>query len=99
MMKNKKGIAPLLAIILVLASLLLVFYLIGFLPTWFVGTGLNSFTAKINYWFILTIYFGIQVGAIYIFYRASKYITMLVRDYKKYILQWNLKVENFLMRT
>jgi hypothetical protein len=95
-MKNKKGLAPLLIIVIVLVTLWIIIWGASYLP--FLGM-LSTLKDKIYYWVVLMLYIGIQVGAVYVFYKIVKWITKLVKDYKRYILQWDLKIKQFLIRT
>lgn len=73
-MMNKKGIAPL-VIVLIIAGVILLFYIILFLP-------IPSFKAlrySINYWSILLLFFAFQVGLVYLYY---KIISLIMRGYK-----------------
>jgi type VI protein secretion system component VasK len=90
-LRNKKGVAPL-VVVGAFALTLVIIYLVLLLPV-------PSFTAlrqTINYYIIIAIFILIQVAIIYGFYQLVIYLKMAVKDYKNYILKWNIQVRKLI---
>jgi Zn-dependent protease with chaperone function len=74
--KNRRGIAPLLIVLIVLV----VIYLFTFLPF----TGLKVFRGAINFYFIIILWIGIQAVILYVYYELAMFGYQL---YKKFIVK------------
>lgn len=93
MIKNNRGVAPVLVVIGVSVLLIIVTYLILLLP-------IPAFTyirSQVLYFLVLAIWILIQYAIIYGFWRLYKFITQGVKEYKKQLLQWDSKIQNWLM--
>ena len=63
-MKNRKGVAPLVVVLGILGVMVLI-YLLLYLPF----PAFKAMRYTLNYWMILMVFFSIQVGIIYLFYK------------------------------
>jgi hypothetical protein len=74
--KNKKGIAPLLIVLIVLVAI----YLFTFLPL----PSLSAFRNVINFYFMIVLWVGIQAVILYVYYKLAMFGYQL---YKKFIVK------------
>jgi hypothetical protein len=91
MIRNNKGVAPIVAVLAIFAVLVLL-YAFLFLPI----PAFKAIRYSINYWIILVAFFAIQVGIIYVYYKGISYLTRGFSDIKKNILTYTDKFKKFI---
>jgi hypothetical protein len=91
-MRNKRGIAPL-VIVLYIIAILIVLYLVLLIP-------IPSFTAirtTINYFLILILWIILQVGLILGYYKLGRYSTRLFKISKRKLHNLTNSFDKFLI--
>jgi len=87
---NRKGIAPILAVLIILGVLVAI-YLFLYIP-------IPAFTAlryTLNYWGIVIFFFSMQVGIIYLVYKGISYFGKGFKDIQKFVKNWQIKIRNY----
>lgn len=89
--KGRKGIAPI-VIVLVIFAIILLFYVVLYLPI----PAFKALRYTINYFAILLIFFSIQVGIVYLYYKGISYFTKGFNDIKKGIMGYTEKFKQYI---
>ena len=92
MTMNKRGIAPLF-IILGFIVVLVIIYLILFIPI----PAFTSLRTQINYFLIIAFWVLLQVGIIFGYFEAGKYVFKGVNALKYKTTDWSLKLRDYII--
>lgn len=91
-MKNKKGIA-IITTIVTIVLILLVIYLILYLPI----PKFAKIKNFVNYIMILIVWFALQVGLVFLYFKLGTYAVRGWNFYKNKIQMWTINVKRFLL--
>ena len=83
---NRKGIAVLPIVLIALGFLLIVYIVMGLSPNFLV----QRIKSMVDYIGLVGLFVALQVGIIYIYYRAGKYINIGLRFYHQKVLKWGM---------
>jgi hypothetical protein len=89
--KNRRGIAPLL-IVLIIFAVLAIIYIILYIPI----PAFKAIRYTINYWAILLTFFAVQVGLIYIYYKGISLFVKGFDDIKKLATGYTQRFKQFI---
>lgn len=92
MIKNKKAIAPLVAILTILL-VMLGLYIVLFIPI----PAFTKIRITINYYFVVMLWFLIQFGIFYLYYKLVRYLVQGALMFKDNFLKWNMDVKHFIL--
>lgn len=92
-LKNKRAIAPLFLVLVVILSLIGI-YIFLYLPF----PAFKKIRAIIHYFLILIFWVIIQVGLIYGYYKIGSLAVRNLGNLKHKILNWNAKIKNMIIR-
>lgn len=90
MIKNKRGVVPMLVVIV---GIILGAYLVLLIP-------IPAFTrvrSQINYYSIVSLWILLQIGVVYGVVQVIKYFKQGLKMYKKQLLHWDLKIKDFIL--
>lgn len=90
---NRKGLAPL-AIVLFIFLILTGIYVVLFIPI----PAFTKLRVTINYYFVVIIWFALQVGIVYAYYKLAVLIVRGFNIYKNKLLKLTFNVKKFILR-
>jgi hypothetical protein len=90
--KNKKGIAPI-VIMLMFVLVLIAFYFILFLPI----PAFTKLRVTINYFMIIIFWFLLQGILIYGYYKLGTYFIKGIRIYKSKVMDWTMNIRDYII--
>jgi hypothetical protein len=92
MMKNKRGIATIF-LLAVVVLILLGIYIVLYLPL----PVFSKIRSLLHYIMIIIVWVSLQIGLIYGYYRLAIYTRQGISIYKRKVQIWTFKVKNFLL--
>lgn len=90
-LKNKRGVAPILVVLMILGVLLL-FYIVLYLPI----PAFKSLRYTINYWGIVLAFFSIQAGIVYLYYKVFSLFFKGFKDIQRNLMSYTDKFKKFI---
>jgi hypothetical protein len=90
-MKNRRGVAPIVVVLGIFGVILLI-YLLLYLPI----PAFKAMRYSINYWMILLVFFSVQAGIIYIFYKLISLSSKGFKDLKGAITNYTNTFKDFI---
>lgn len=96
MKKNKKGIGIGAIIITIILALLGIYLTIYLLPDWIFPKA-KLVVNLINYFLILILFIGIQIGLIYAYYNLGKYTARGFNIIRTKLMNWSINIRNYII--
>jgi hypothetical protein len=93
---NKKAVAPIVIIMIALAIIVVLYLLIWILPAQFFPS-IAQFRSQINYYLVIALWVIVQIGVVYLAYKAISFVSKGLKDYRNMLTQWTQKIKRFIL--